>query len=193
MWHDHESLFRLIDRHFRWYPFMEPRDVYKLLYQGAMGPEHLIASEAAFRERLLAEFAPLEARQGERLYEPVRPDGSLVRINLRPFKFQQGDLDWLVAACLAAGQQRWGRLEELRQAWETFLGLCQEGRWPEFDLADVSSFSAWLEVQGYPAVHHSTAYRSRYEPSYRLILKIALGALPPNCLTHNPRQDILTE
>jgi len=36
-------------------------------------------------------------------------------------------LDWLVAACLAAGQQQWGKLEELRQAWETFLGLCQEG------------------------------------------------------------------
>jgi hypothetical protein len=102
-------------------------------------------------------------------------------------------LDWLVAACLAAGQQQWGKLEELRQAWETFLGLCQEGRWPEFDLADVSSFSAWLEAQGYPAVHHSLTYRSRYQPSYRLITKIALGALPPNCLTHDPKRDILTE
>jgi hypothetical protein len=116
-----------------------------------------------------------------------------VRINLQPFKFQQGDLDWLAAACLAAGQQQWGKLEELLQAWETFLGLCQEGRWPEFDFADVSDFSAWLEAQGYPAVHHSPAYRSRYQPSYRLILKIALGTLPPNCLTHNPRRDILTE
>lgn len=174
MWHDHESLFRLIDQHFRWYPFMEPRDVYKLLYQGVRGPEHTIVNEAAFRERLLAEFAPLEARQGERLSEPVRPDGSLVRINLRPFKFQQGDLDWLAAACLAAGQQQWGKLEELQQAWETFLGLCREGRWPEFDLADVSSFLAWLEAQAYPAVHHSQAYQRRYQPSYRLISKIVL-------------------
>jgi hypothetical protein len=37
---------------------MEPGDVYKLLYQGVRGPEHIIGSEAAFRERLLAEFAP---------------------------------------------------------------------------------------------------------------------------------------
>lgn len=63
MWHDHESLFRLIDQHLGWYPSMEPRDVYKLLYQGVRGPEHIIGSEAAFREGLLAEFAPLEARQ----------------------------------------------------------------------------------------------------------------------------------
>jgi len=172
---------------------MEPRDVYKLLYQDVMRPEHIIGSEAAFRERLLAEFASLEAHQGKRLYEPILPDGSFVRINLWPFKFQQGDLDWLVAACLAAGQQQWGKLEELQQAWETFLGLCQEGRWPEFDLADVSSFSAWLEAQAYPAVHHSQAYQSRYQPSYRLISKTALGTLPPNCLTHNHKHDILTE
>jgi len=72
----------------------------------------------------------------------VRPAGSLVRINLQPFKFQQGDLDWLAATCLAAGQQQWGKLEELQQAWETFLGLCQEGRWLEFDFADVPDFSA---------------------------------------------------
>jgi hypothetical protein len=102
-------------------------------------------------------------------------------------------LERAAAACLAAGQQQWGKLEELWQAWKTFLGLCQEGRWPEFDLADVSSFSAWLEAQGYPAVHHSLDYRSRYQPSYRLITKIALGALPPNCLTHDPKRDILTE
>ena len=193
MWHDHEGLFRLIDQHLRWYPCMEPRDVYKLLYQGVLGPEHNIENETAFRERLQAEFASLEARQGEPLYEPVRPDGSLLRINLRPFKLQNGDLESLIAACLAAGRQKWGELEELKSAWDTFCGLCQECRWPEFALADVSGFSAWLEAQGHPAVHHSPAYRRCYQPSYRLFAKTALSALPPNCLTHNPKQDILTE
>jgi len=193
MWHDHEGLFRLIDQHLRWYPCMEPRDVYKLLYQGVLGPEHNIENETAFRERLLAEFASLEARQGEPLYEPVRPDGSLLRINLRPFKLQNGDLESLIAACLAAGRQKWGELEELKLAWGAFCGLCQEGRWPEFALADISVLSAWLEAQGHRAVHHSPAYRSCYQPSYRLVAKVALSALPPNCLTHNPKQDILTE
>lgn len=66
MWHDHESLFRLIDQHLGWYPSMEPREVYKLLYQGVRGPEHIIGSEAAFREGLLAEFAPLEPASSSR-------------------------------------------------------------------------------------------------------------------------------
>jgi len=187
MWHDPEGLFRLIDQHLGCYPSMEPRDVYKLLYQGVLGPEHNIEDKTAFRERLLAEFASLEARQGEPLYEPVRPDGSLLRINLRPFKLQNGDLESLIAACLAAGRQKWGELEELKSAWGTFCGLCQEGRWPEFALADVSTFSAWLEAQGHPAVHHSPAYRRCYQPSYRLLAKTALSALPPSCWTRNPQ------
>jgi hypothetical protein len=187
MWHDPESLFRLIDQHLRWYPSMEPRDVYKLLYQGVLGPEHNIEDETAFRERLLAEFASLEARQGEPLYEPVRPDGSLLRINLRPFKLQKGDLESLIAACLAAGRQKWGEHEELKFAWDTFCGLCQEGRWPGFGPASVSECSVWLKARGYPAVHHSPAYRSCYQPSYRLTAKTALSALPPNCRTHNAK------
>jgi hypothetical protein len=32
----------LIDEYLARHPAMEPRDVYKLLYQGVLGPEHLI-------------------------------------------------------------------------------------------------------------------------------------------------------
>jgi len=187
IWHDPESLIRLIDQHLRWYPNMEPRDVYKLLYQGVLGPEHNIVNEGAFRERVLAEFAPLDARQDEQLCESVRPDGLLLRINLRPFKFRNGDLESLIAACLWAGRKEWGEPEELKLAWDTFSGLCQEGRWPGFGPASVSECSVWLKARGYPAVHHSSAYRSCYQPSYRLIAKTALRALSPDCRTQNPK------
>jgi hypothetical protein len=39
---DPESLLKLIQQHLSWYPLMQPRDVYKLLYQGVMGSEHMI-------------------------------------------------------------------------------------------------------------------------------------------------------
>jgi hypothetical protein len=38
----------LVQLHSGWYPLMELRDVYKLLYQGVMGPEHSIASSEEF-------------------------------------------------------------------------------------------------------------------------------------------------
>ena len=180
IWHDSEGLIRLIDQHLQWYPSMEPRDVYKLLYQGVLGPEHIIVNESAFRERVLAEFASLDARQDEQFCESVRPDGLLVRINLRTFKFRNGDLESLIAACLSAGRQEWGEPEELKVAWDAFCGLCREGRWPGFGPASVSECSVWLKARGYPAVHHSPAYRSCYQPSYRLIAMAALRALSPD-------------
>jgi len=163
-----------------WYPSMEPRDVYKLLYQGALGPEHNVVDENAFRERLLAEYAPLEACPEERLSESVRPDGSLLRINLRAFKFRDGDLESLIAACLSAARREWGGSGDLRLAWGSFCGLCQEGRWPGFAPASLSDCSVWLKARGYPAVHHSPIYRSCYHPSYRLIAMAALRALSPD-------------
>jgi len=161
--------------------------VYKLLYQGVLGPAHNIVDEIAFKERVQAESAPLDARQTGRLFEPVRPDGLLVRVNLRPFKFRNGDLESLVAACLSAGRQEWGELGELKLAWDTFCGFCQEGRWVGFGPNSVSEFSIWLEAREYPAVHHSPAYLSCYQPSYRLIAETALGVLPLDCRTQDPR------
>ena len=33
-----ENLVELLKQHLSWYPLMEPRDIYKLLYQGVRGP-----------------------------------------------------------------------------------------------------------------------------------------------------------
>jgi hypothetical protein len=184
MWHDSEGVFRLIDQHVHWCPSMEPRDVYKLLYQGVLGPEHNIRDESTFRERLLAEFTCVDAGQAGRVYEPVRPDRSLLRINLRPFKLWNGAPESLIEACLSAGQQEWGSLGELRLAWDTFCGFCQEDRWPAFGVASVSVFSDLLEARGYPAVHHSAAYKDCYRPLYRLIATTAMSVLPSD-----PRAD----
>jgi len=186
IWHDTDGLIGLIDQHLRWYPSMEPCDVYKLLYQGVLGPGHAVVDESTFRKRLLAEFDSLDAHQAGRLLERVRPDGLLLRINLRPFKSGKGDLESLIGACLSASGQQWGDVEELRSAWNTFCGLCSEGRWPGFGLASVSAFSVWLEAQGYPAVHHSPAYNSLYQPSYRLTAKTALSVLPSASLADSP-------
>ncbi len=45
---DRDGLLWLLKQHLDWYPQMELRDVYKLLYQGVMGAEHLISSPEEF-------------------------------------------------------------------------------------------------------------------------------------------------
>lgn len=148
---------------------MEPRDVYKLLYQGVRGPEHSILSPAAFTEQLSAEWESLELAVGDPLWESIRPDGSLLRLNLRPFKAEGGSLVNLIAACLKTGHRRWGTQAELEVAWENFSTLCGEQSWPYMSLERVKTFTTWLEANGYPPVHHSEQYRSLYRPAYRLV------------------------
>ena len=147
---------------------MQPRDVYKLLYQSVRGPEHIIASPKLFKERLAEEWEALDPAAGELLWESIQPDGGLLRVNLRPFKAANGNLEALAIACLETGRRSWGTPAELRLAWGYFVTACQEGRWPSLILDEVETFTAWLEANKFPAVHHSKQYRSLYRPAYRL-------------------------
>jgi len=60
-WRSPTALARLLDAHLSRYPLMQPEDVYKLLSQGILGPEHLISSpgdESFTLRRLYVEVPP---------------------------------------------------------------------------------------------------------------------------------------
>ena len=173
MWDSPAAVVRLIDDHLARYPAMKPADVYKLLYQGVLGPEHVIASPEAFAAALRAEYGGQPPDETEPLWETVRPDGRLGRVNLRPFKAGGGDVERLVAACLETAGRTWGTPAELRATWAILIEECRSGRWAAFPLAGVLALSERLELEGYPPAHHSTAYRQAYRPSYRLIARKA--------------------
>jgi hypothetical protein len=169
MWCSQTALAQLIEDHLHRYPAMEARDVYKLLYQGVMGLEHLVASPEEFAARLRTEYEAVSPSDVEALWEAVRPDDALGRLNLRPFRLQQGNVESLIAACLRTAQQVWGTPQDLQGAWATFVTLCQSGQWEAFPLPEVLAFSARLEERAYPAVHHSARYRLAHKPAYRLV------------------------
>lgn len=159
----------MIARHLRMRSHMQVRDVYKLLYQGVMGSEHLVISPREFEDRLSVEFAEIEPGESDPLFESIHPAGLLQRVNLRPYKARDGDLPRLVEACLETARHQWGTLDELQAAWSVFVRLCQQGQWPSLFLPDVMAFTRWLEKSGFPSVHHSESYRNAYRPAYRLI------------------------
>src|SRR4030042_1109453 len=138
------AVVRLIGDHVTRYPAMEPADIYKLLYQGVLGPEHLIASPEAFAARLRVEYGTVPPDEAELLWEAVRPDGALGRVNLRPFKAGGGDVERLIDACLETAGRTWGTPAELRAAWATFVELYRAGRWASLPRTGVLALSARL-------------------------------------------------
>ncbi len=169
MWHNIDQVIALIQEHLARRPAMAPQDVYKLLYQGVRGPEHIIASPEAFAERLQMEWEALGSENDDPLWESIHPDGALRRLNLRPFKAAGGDLDVLTSACLETSRRAWGTQAELQLAWNHWNTANKQNLWPGAASEDIAAFTSWLRANGFPAVHHSEKYRHLYRPAYRLV------------------------
>jgi len=166
---DPEGLLELIKLHLSWYPLIEPRDIYKLLYQGALGSEHIISSAERFTTYLLLELEALSADLWERLLEPVRLDKTLLRLNLRAWKARHIEPDQLISALLETAAISTGTKASLQASWVSFIEMCEIGRINQFSIDTVYGFGAWLVEMAFPAVHHSDIYRQAYQPAYRLI------------------------
>jgi hypothetical protein len=166
---------RLISEHLERRPLMQVQDVYKLLYQGVMGAEHILDGENTeeavrqFEERLRAEYEAVAPNEWEPIFEAVEASGLRYRLNLGPFKARNGEIDELTRLCLEAMGEVSGSEAELREAWKAFTQACEGGGWPNWPEPMVWAFTEWLEQAGYPPVHHSKVYRERYHPAYRLI------------------------
>ncbi|MBK9089367.1 MAG: hypothetical protein IPL90_10110 [Holophagales bacterium] len=145
-------------------------DAYKWLFQAARGGEHAAPSEEAARTWLEAEWESLgPPLPGEPLVVPLRPDGAVVRLNLRPFKAAGGDPNVALGAFLSSARSFEPDPGLFVAAWRAFgrslagLELARMGI-RAFEELDRSS-----ERAGWPARHHSPGYAEARKPAYRVL------------------------
>jgi hypothetical protein len=155
----------ILNFHFVRYPLMQIQDVYKLVYQAALGSEHAAADPDAARHWLEHEIAELEPGPVEALVDPISPEGKFVRVHLRPYVQHGYSPARLGEAFLAAAKEYSGRASLLEEYW---LAAIEQNRFPAADMED---FIQEMKARGYAAVHHSTDYRQAYLPAYRVILQ----------------------
>ncbi len=165
---------QLLSSHLQRYPRMQLEDIYKLLHQAAMGPEHAMHDAPAALDRLRAEAQSLGEGPADQIIDPISPDSRLARVHLRAFLAQGGSIDDLAAAFVKTATT-W---EPARGKLEKFCGclgdLAQAEGIP-FARAEVEAFFADLAARGYPAIRHSQAYRDLYRPAYRVVAVEHLG------------------
>jgi hypothetical protein len=150
-------------------PHMSVQDVYKLIYQGVLGPEHLIDSPDLFEKALREELAGLNSCDDDPLWEAARPDGSLARVYLWQFMEANGEVEWLVGACLETGKRSWGTVEQLRQVWKKIVESGSQGHFSRFERGDLAAFDELVGAGDFPVLHHSIEYQKLYKPAYRLV------------------------
>jgi hypothetical protein len=159
-------------------PEVRIEDAYKWFYQATRGNEHAAADEKMVRAYLEQEWKTLgEPLPNEPLWEPLRADEKLGRLNLRPFRARGGKMDDVANAFIESAKTFQGDEIDFRAAWNALglqLGRKQLGKltWPEWRRLDEA-----MTAKDYPAIHHSAAYVKARQPAYRVITHEAFEKL----------------
>ena len=159
---------------------MRAADWYKLLYQGVFGVGHILG-ESSYH-KLVEEAGRVRdlGPQGEPLLEMVSTDGSIVRVNLRPYVHTGGTLEALHEAMQASSDLVGEPLRFIR-LWRRFKRLAG-GLGLALDEAEVCELDDMLAERGPVPTHHTPEYREAYYPAYRVVnileLERVLGRSP---------------
>ncbi len=166
---EERALYRILALHCKRYPLMEVQDIYKLVHQASMGSEHAVQNVDVTRALLDREVNELADGPEEPTQDIISADGRLVRINLRPYLASNASLEKLFDAFVRTANEFEGSTLRLKRYCSYAEPLTGESLLA-FSRTAMRSFFDQMETQGFPVVHHSTAYDTAYQPAYRVVL-----------------------
>ena len=141
------------------YPLMNEEDVIKFVFQGMLGPGHLIRSQEEALARLHSEMDTLEPNPDEPLTERVSPDW--FRLNLRAAKAKGIKQEDIVYWFFSSANKK--PLSFTRQNVYNFCVKLDGSEKMRQAAARV------LDEKWLPS--HSEQYRNAYHPAYRVLHK----------------------
>lgn len=152
------------------YPYMEPADYVKLLYQNEFGCSHLTADPDGGFEQLKKEFVllPVSPETGERGSRMEGIGNGLCRIFLRRGPRSEEFLPLLGRMGAATARTHLGNGTRLQQKLELLRNMASQGQL-RTSREDMDSFLQKYADSGCGPVHHSDAYREHYSPHYRVV------------------------
>lgn len=154
----------LILDHFKRYPELQIRDIFKFLHQSSFGCEHLLADPSAAVDYIRKEAESARTHTGDFVEEL---DGEYCRVHLDVLKEGLFPETFGKLFFLSARHQEDGRaaLEEKLSVTADMIG---EGLLP-FDMDSFTNMAEDWRTEGFPAIHHSEEFRAVYAPAYRVI------------------------
>lgn len=159
-----ENTKKLLIDHVRRYPNLKIRDIFKFLHQSALGCEHLVSSCERAVDHIKRESESLFGC-GSTAVEPL--DGNYSRVSLSVLSHGLSPETLGILFFLSASEEKNG-IEALNAKLSVAEDLILNGELPFSYDEFVAARNEW-QSNGYPAIHHSEAFRSNYHPAYRVI------------------------
>ena len=156
----------------------EPCDIVKLCYQAAFGAEHLLSDIKRAREYFEKEFLDTPPTN-EEIAEGISSD--VCRVNIGAWKKNNLPAEWLFSLFLLSSEGIC-KTEDKNALFYDYIASARELMVEKDELFPFSTeqFDAFFE--GYPsppvAIHHSSRYREKEEPSYRIVSKALCRLIP---------------
>lgn len=167
------TTYTLLKGHFQRYPLLQAEDVLKFLHQSTFGCGHLIASPTAAAAYICQEMG--QCAESTAATEAL--DGDFCRVHLSYIKKLGVSADTLAKLLAFSAQDFCGDKESIETRLNVALSMAKNGELP-FSYEELQQeIAAWRNA-GFPARHHSEAFRNAYAPAYRVIKKEYAQWLP---------------
>ena len=163
---------KLLLEQYRKYPKMQIADIFKYLFQSVFGCGHMVADERAAEDYIKRELAAC----GSEYDEAEELDGGYFRAPIALVKKGMSEKTLARIFYLSAEKAHGGR-DELEAKLSVAKALVSEGELPFCAEEFERELGKW-RAAGYPAMHHSEAYREHYRPAYRVIASEYAEFLP---------------
>ena len=163
----------LLAQHFHAYPQLQAQDIFKFLFHSACGCEHLVKDAQAALRYIQDEYAtlpPSAAAHTDKL------DGAYSRVHLGILHGGLRPETLTRLFCLSAQGEPNGKAQ-LEQKLALATQMVKDGTLPLDAQEFYRALDAW-RAAGFPAVHHSQAFRQAYSPAYRVIANRYAEFLP---------------
>ena len=155
------------------YPRMEISDFLKLIYQNEMAGGHMIKdkpSALSFLEEEAAEVSPA-FKSCDNL------GNDMARVYLCDIMARKIPLPYLLEAFIFTANRHKGNLDLLKEKLSIFYDMVKEKELP-LDIEEVTEALKAYREKGFPAIHHSEAFRKNYAPHYRVVYRKFAEILP---------------